>query len=428
VTHSPTVDSVFCGFINIKFLQLSRLPHRYVCYILFWALFLSKNNKQTKGRRMRGDETLTAKDVAAILHIGKNTVYEMAKEGTLPSYKIGRKLFFTLSAIEEYRTNLLNTSAAAHANSQNGPLNSINPAYLHHASSTLVNSTHQNSGARTATNMPTSFPANHSASANMIGLTEASKINEQMPAFLASPDMIISTKPDAPFVIAGNDIAVDFLCRWLAAESPRVESSQKTCYSALVNMYCHNAAGAVICLYDRRTNTYNTPFVQRLVPGTPVRLMHLGNRKRGLAVAPGNPLKLTTWGALLREGVRLANTSLGSASRVLLDEKLVSLEADPTVITNYDYAYNSEVGAAQAVAEGFRDVAIVGEHVAACVSGVDFVPMQTEWLDVCVLKQPENQPLLRRLATLFKDSAFRAEFANVTHTDASSMGAIVYES
>ena len=47
-------------------------------------------------------DALTADEVADILQIGRNRVYELAKEGVISSYKIGRKLRFTYSDVQAY--------------------------------------------------------------------------------------------------------------------------------------------------------------------------------------------------------------------------------------------------------------------------------------------------------------------------------------
>ena len=41
---------------------------------------------------MGSEETLTALEVAELLKITKNTVYELVKRGELPAYKVGKKL------------------------------------------------------------------------------------------------------------------------------------------------------------------------------------------------------------------------------------------------------------------------------------------------------------------------------------------------
>ncbi|MDO4556859.1 MAG: helix-turn-helix domain-containing protein, partial [Lachnospiraceae bacterium] len=51
---------------------------------------------------MEQKRSLSAIDVAAILHISKNTVYELIKRGELKSYKVGRKIRFTQEDIDDY--------------------------------------------------------------------------------------------------------------------------------------------------------------------------------------------------------------------------------------------------------------------------------------------------------------------------------------
>ena len=51
---------------------------------------------------MSNGDALTAKDVADILHIGRNAIYELAKSGELGSYRIGRRLRFTYTDVQSY--------------------------------------------------------------------------------------------------------------------------------------------------------------------------------------------------------------------------------------------------------------------------------------------------------------------------------------
>ena len=51
---------------------------------------------------MSNDDALTAEDVADILHIGRNAVYDLAKSGELGSYRIGRRLRFTYTDVQNY--------------------------------------------------------------------------------------------------------------------------------------------------------------------------------------------------------------------------------------------------------------------------------------------------------------------------------------
>lgn len=51
---------------------------------------------------MQNDDALKAEEVATMLRIGRNAVYELAKSGELGSYRIGRRLRFTRKDVQDY--------------------------------------------------------------------------------------------------------------------------------------------------------------------------------------------------------------------------------------------------------------------------------------------------------------------------------------
>lgn len=51
---------------------------------------------------MQNEDALTAEEVAEILHIGRNAVYDLAKAGEIGSYHIGRRLRFTYADVQGY--------------------------------------------------------------------------------------------------------------------------------------------------------------------------------------------------------------------------------------------------------------------------------------------------------------------------------------
>ena len=52
---------------------------------------------------MKENISLTPEEVANILKIAKNTVYELIKRGALPAYRIGRKIRVDLRDVEEFK-------------------------------------------------------------------------------------------------------------------------------------------------------------------------------------------------------------------------------------------------------------------------------------------------------------------------------------
>ena len=328
---------------------------------------------------MRSDEFMNAEEVARYLNLGKNTVYQLAKSGKLSSYHVGRKLKFTLEDVEAY---LASTHHRAPAGS----------------------AVHNRAEAPTVASKPTG----HVQTA-----VEAASFGE--------------LKGDA-FVIAGGDMAADLVSSALNASGVPTSRLIQGSYTALVNLYAGEADAAVVHLYDQKTNSYNIPYARSLAPGESVRVHRLYGRKQGLIVRAGNPKKLSSWGSLLREGVRLSNRVKGCAARVLLDEKLRSLDARPESIEGYDSHADVASAAVKRVASGIADVAIGTEQEAYRQPGLEFVPLQTEWVDIVVSKRKETRDVQRRLSAILLKDSFREGIEVLGPCDVSRLGAVIYES
>ena len=332
---------------------------------------------------MRSDEFMNAEDVARYLHLGKNTVYQLAKSGKLASYHVGRKLKFTLEDVEAYVT------STRHATPQGAEM----------VASVLPS---------TSGPMP-------------------AVVTQQIGQSLSEAASFGALEGD-PFVIAGEDSVADMLSSSLNAFGIPTTRLVRGSYTALVNLYAGDANAAVVHLYDQMTNSSNISYVRSLAPGASVVVFRLYGREQGLVVRRGNPKKLTTWGSLLREGVRLSNREKGSGARVLLDEKLRAMEARSESIEGYDTHYAVGSTAIRRVATGVADVAIGTEREARGVSGVQFVPLQTEWVDLAVRKDPISRPVIRRLKEILAGERLRRDMEALQPCDAGKLGTIVYES
>jgi len=322
---------------------------------------------------MRSDGFMNAEDVARYLHLGKNTVYQLAKSGAIASYHVGRKLRFTLEDVEAY-----------------------------------VASTHHAPGLTTGAQ-----PAKADEEDDVANLSEAASFGEL---------------EGSPFIIAGGDVAADLIASALNASGMPATRLVRGSYTALVNLYAGDAHAAVVHLYDQKTNSYNVPYARSLAPGVSVVVFRLYGRKAGLIVQEGNPKNLTTWGGLLREGVRLANRAKGSGARVLLDEKLRAMEARSESVEGYDSQLAVASAAARRVASGMADVAVGTSRDARRAKGVKFVPLQTEWVDLVVVKTPETRSYIRFLSTLLTDERFRWDTQALGPSDLSKLGSVIYES
>ncbi len=327
---------------------------------------------------VNSDAFLNAEEVARYLNLGKNTVYELAKSGKLASYHIGRKLRFTIEDADAY-----------------------------------LSSTH--GGASVAEERVSGMPG---------AVVEAEASSSGEIAAAAAFDAL----PEPTFTVAGGDKLADMLTGALCASGVNASRLVRGAYTSLVNLYAGEADAALVDLYDQSANAWNVPYVRNLAPGASVVVFRLVNRRVGFAVAAGDPKRIRTWGALLHEGITLANRAKGSGARVLLDEKLRAMDARAENITGYaEREFTGAKGVAR-VAKGMADVTVAYEGEATGVPGVEFVPLAAASVDFVVRKTPATRVVIRQLKALFANDAFIREVKAADICDASKFGAIVYES
>lgn len=301
------------------------------------------------------DNALNAQDVADILHISRNTVYNLVKAGELSSYLVGRKMRFTLADVDAYISRSHGTQRSAEG-------------------------------------------------------AEAARASMGKKAFC----------------IAGNDILADVIANFLGQEGVSLLRRYENSYAALHDVYMGAAHAALIHLFDRKTGRFNVPFVQRLVPGTPLVVFHLARRPAGLIVPKRNPKKLRKWSDLLREDVTAALCEYGSGTRVLTDENLVALGAPHTAFNKHAQC-SSALSAVQFVAAGNADCAVGSEYLVSQFKGLSFIPLATEEFALVVKKSEEHAAVLHTLRTYLSAPAFITEASRLGGCDTTGAGNILYE-
>lgn len=134
-----------------------------------------------------------------MLRVSKNSVYRLAQSGELASYRVGRKLRFTLRDVEAYTRSGIRSQKGAQTS--NGP--SPHP--------------------RTAK----ACPSPSGARERMSEIPRAFSLGDR-----------------EPFVIAGNDLSGDIIAHALAAAGLPVSRAYVGSYTALVNLYAKRANAA----------------------------------------------------------------------------------------------------------------------------------------------------------------------------------------
>ncbi len=315
---------------------------------------------------MKNTRALNAQEVADLLKIAKNTVYALIKRGELNSYKVGRKIRFTMADVEDY----IARSKA------------IQPPP---ASSDLVQR------------------AQHDL-------------------------MDFTARAPNDFVICGQDLMLDVLSSQVEHDQGiRTLRSYTSSYSSLINLYQGNIQVATAHLWDGDTNTYNIPFVRRLLPGIPALIIHLTTRMQGFYVAKGNPKNIHSWDDFSRPDINMINREKGAGSRVLLDEHLRLLGIDSQTIKGYDRESQSHFAVASIVSQGGADVAVGQEKVAIQMKNIDFIPLQKERYELVIKKSDLATPAIQAILTILRSDQYRMEFEGIAGYDIREMGQIVAE-
>ncbi|MDX9870970.1 MAG: helix-turn-helix transcriptional regulator [Clostridia bacterium] len=317
---------------------------------------------------MTDTTALTPQEVADILRIAKNTVYELIKRGELNGYRVGKKVRVDLQDVEEYKN-------------------------------------------RTKQARP-SAPESPGAASGL----------RQIPQYHESASI-------GNFIICGQDALLDILSRYLEAHSngTRALRSYIGSYNGLYALYQGKVHVASAHMWDSETNTYNVPYVSKMLPGVPAMVINLASRTQGFYVAKGNPKNIRTWKDLAREGVSIVNREKGSGVRILLDEHLRKLRILPRDINGYDREYSSHLAIASAVARGEADAGIGNEKTGLQVPEIDFIPLQKENYDLIMKKEDQDKPVFQAIIEIIRSKEFITELKGLGGYDVAKTGQIIAE-
>lgn len=324
---------------------------------------------------MDSNKSYSTQEAAEILGVSKNTIYEFIKRGDLSSYRIGRKVRIDSKDIEYYMNK-----------SRTNKATSTNPA------------------------------------------TKFSQTNQQN---YSTPTKKYFDNPrnNRDFIICGQDMLLDVLTRYLERHSNGTQALRyyTGSYNGLIELYRGNVSIASCHLWDGDADTYNTPYVRRLLPGIPCIIIHLVCRMEGFYVAKGNPKNITSWNDLTRPDVTMINREHGCGVRILIDENLRKLNISPSDINGYSIEDSSHLAVASTVARGEADVAVGNEKTALQVQEIEFIPIQKERYDLVIKKEDINKPVYQAVIEILNSKEFQLELQGIGGYDISETGNVVAE-
>ncbi|NHZ71469.1 MAG: hypothetical protein GWP17_00050 [Aquificales bacterium] len=238
------------------------------------------------------------------------------------------------------------------------------------------------------------------------------------------PTRTEATKETAVLHLAGShDLTLGFLARLLEAEQPELQLILQYVGSlgGLIALAQGEADIAGTHLWDEATDSYNLPFVQRLLPGRRVLLLTLVKRSLGLMTAPGNPHGLQGLADLARPNIRLVNRQSGSGTRVWLDAQLKALAIKPAQLAGYEREEVTHMAIALAIKQREADAGL-GIQAAATAYGLDFIPLTQERYDLVFPEAVWQTPAAQLLAAIIRADRFKESVMGLAGYDTAVTG------
>lgn len=226
------------------------------------------------------------------------------------------------------------------------------------------------------------------------------------------------------FIVCGQDALLDLLCDSAntAYGEPFFFRSHMGSYNGLHAMYQGQADAATAHLWDMETDTYNLPFISKLLPGERVQVYHLVGRTVGLYVAAGNPKGIHRIEDFARSDVTMVNREKGSGIRVLTDSLLLRAGLSPRALNGYEDVVGSHLAAAAAVAGGQADCAVGNQKAALQTPAIDFIPLRVEQYDIVFRQDDLSHPAVQALLGVMQSEAFRAALDALGGYDTTGLG------
>jgi molybdate-binding protein/DNA-binding transcriptional regulator YhcF (GntR family) len=178
-------------------------------------------------------------------------------------------------------------------------------------------------------------------------------------------------------------------------------------------------------LWDEESDSYNLPFVRRLLPGRRLALITLAHRRLGLIARPGDPHGISGLESLSGSGLRFVNRQRGAGTRVWLDVQLQREGIDPALIVGYDVEAPTHSEVARAISSGEADVGL-GVEAAALALGLAFIPLVQEPYSLVVPEAVWDAPAVQMLVGWLATSEAREAIAALGGYDTSETGTVTW--
>ena len=209
-------------------------------------------------------------------------------------------------------------------------------------------------------------------------------------------------------VIGSHDPLLDELSDLIHREDRRIflSSAHVGSIGGVMAIRRGEAHAAGIHLLDTETGEYNRSTIKKYFPHGGVVLVRCVGRQQGLMLQEGNPLGITCFADIARDGVRYVNRQKGSGTRILADYLCQREGVDPDLVYGYDREELTHNAVAVQIASGSADAGM-GIYSAAKLYDLDFLPICVEEYDLLIPEKVWNTGLVKQLIRTLKSEAFR---------------------
>ena len=157
-----------------------------------------------------------------------------------------------------------------------------------------------------------------------------------------------------------------------------------------------------------RRDSHTALAYRRLLQPGQHKIIGFARRWQGLVLPAGNPMGLHTLADVARTRARFARRSLGTGTRVLLDDLLHDAHLAMDALNLLPTDEPSHAAVVEAVASGQADVGL-GLHSSAASRGLDFVPLVEEDFHLVCLKSALDAPATAALRALLAEPEWLAQ-------------------
>ncbi|MBN1316713.1 MAG: GntR family transcriptional regulator [Anaerolineales bacterium] len=237
------------------------------------------------------------------------------------------------------------------------------------------------------------------------------------------PEPILSKEEMALRFVGSHDLLISSLAQMVRELDQEIELEVEYAGSlaGLIALAQGKADLAGIHLWDEKTNTYNLPFVRRLLPGRRLVLYRIAYRSLGFILPPGNPLNLEKLSDLDNPDLKLVNRQPGSGTRVWFDAQARAVDIDPSKIPGYEREELTHLAVARAVAEKEANFGI-GIYSAAAAYDLAFVPLTKEPYDLVFTDSVWRRPSAQALVNCIRSDHFKHTVAAMGGYDTQETG------